>query len=177
MEHVVETRLTLYCLLLLRIPLAHDNHGPQTGEDVHEVEGNRGTQFGVAWLVFLLLLTVISGCKIESANIHWLSEAGAGLLIGVGGGWALRWLVARGEVNHWEQHSIEQVANILQVARFDEQFFFFVLLPPIIFEAGYNMRRRKFFQNIGAICLLAFAPTLSAVVIGPSSGGLGCLPP
>eukprot|EP01048_Picozoa_sp_COSAG05_P017261 COSAG05_NODE_2328_length_3230_cov_2.151070_1_plen_55_part_00 len=53
------------------------------------------------------------------------------------------------------------------MARFDERFFFFVLLPPIIFEAGYNMQRRKFFQNIGAICVYAFVgTTLSASIIG-----------
>jgi NhaP-type Na+/H+ or K+/H+ antiporter len=47
------------------------------------------------------------------------------------------------------------MAEVLHVARFDEQLFFFVLLPPIIFEAGYNMQRRKFFQNLGAICVRA----------------------
>ena len=28
---------------------------------------------------------------------------------------------------------------------FNQEFFFFVLIPPIIYAAGFNMRRRKFF--------------------------------
>jgi hypothetical protein len=27
-------------------------------------------------------------------------------------------------------------------------------------QAGYNMQRRKFFQNIGAICMYLLRPTL-----------------
>lgn len=57
------------------------------------------------------------------------------------------------------------VANAA-VAKFDTDLFFLLLLPPIIFEAGYNMQRRKFFSNLGAICCYAFIGTaVSAVII------------
>mmetsp|Transcript_16242 Transcript_16242/g.32652 ORF Transcript_16242/g.32652 Transcript_16242/m.32652 type:complete len:269 (-) Transcript_16242:536-1342(-) len=42
---------------------------------------------------------------------------------------------------------------------------YYVLLPPIIYEAGFTMRKRNFFANIGAVMLLAIAGTLIAIVV------------
>ena len=39
----------------------------------------------------------------------------------------------------------------VEMLRFNEGIFFDVCLPLIIFASGYNLKRRKFFENIGNI--------------------------
>ncbi len=43
---------------------------------------------------------------------------------------------------------------------FDESLFFYFVLPPIIFAAGYNLKRRRFFSNIGGISLFGVVATI-----------------
>lgn len=44
-----------------------------------------------------------------------------------------------------------------------EMLFMVVLLPPIIFEAGYNLEKESFFKNLGTVMLFAFAGTFIAI--------------
>ena len=43
---------------------------------------------------------------------------------------------------------------------FDENFFFYFCLPPIVFASGYNMKRKKFFENFTNILLFGLFGTL-----------------
>ncbi|KAK0180515.1 hypothetical protein PV327_006145 [Microctonus hyperodae] len=72
----------------------------------------------------------------------------------------------RGEIYH-EGNEINLKAT------FDPEIFFNIILPPIIFHAGYNLKRRYFFRNLGAILMFALiGTTISAFVIGALMYGL-----
>uniref|UniRef100_A0A8C2ARP8 Sodium/hydrogen exchanger n=1 Tax=Cyprinus carpio TaxID=7962 RepID=A0A8C2ARP8_CYPCA len=72
----------------------------------------------------------------------------------------------KGEINLKEIHSVEQ-NDMLRKLTFDPEVFFNILLPPIIFHAGYSLKKRHFFRNLGSIITYAFLGTaISCFVIG-----------
>ena len=56
-------------------------------------------------------------------------------------------------------------SDIQEKATFDSEIFFYIILPPIIFHAGYSMRKKQFFDNFGSILTLALLGTAISTVI------------
>uniref|UniRef100_A0ABD2WHF8 Sodium/hydrogen exchanger n=1 Tax=Trichogramma kaykai TaxID=54128 RepID=A0ABD2WHF8_9HYME len=76
----------------------------------------------------------------------------------------------RGEIT--KNSEIDKKVDLLysyaaKKATFDPEIFFNIILPPIIFHAGYSLKRKYFFRNLGAILMYALVgTTVSSFVIG-----------
>ena len=46
------------------------------------------------------------------------------------------------------------------VVEFNDNLFFYFCLPPLVFASGFNMKRKKFFENIGNILLFGVGGTI-----------------
>jgi len=54
--------------------------------------------------------------------------------------------------------------DIIDSLVFDDDSFFYFCLPPIVFNSGFNMRRKKFFSNLGYVSVFGFIGTIIAFV-------------
>lgn len=117
--------------------------------DIAQVEEKHESD---AITVLFMNLTLI-GCLllayyVKQYRIYYLPESAGAIILGmfIGG-------VAR------------LTTDNLEFFEFSPEVFFFFLLPPIIFEAGYSLKRKDFFQNIGAITLYAMIGTMASTFI------------
>ena len=96
------------------------------------------------FMIFTILICyIVGGAYIEKKKFIIFHETGIAVSIGF-----LISLFAY----FWEKDFIEQFT-------FSNDIFFYVLLPPIIFASGFNMRRKKFFQNLGYVLLYGVVGT------------------
>ncbi|KMT12877.1 hypothetical protein BVRB_4g089680 [Beta vulgaris subsp. vulgaris] len=90
----------------------------------------------IAVFVAVLCFCMVIGHLLEENR--WVNESITAILIGCLTGMIIL-LISKGKNSH--------------IVRFDEELFFIYLLPPIIFNAGFQVKKKQFFQNFLTIML------------------------
>lgn len=101
-------------------------------------------------MLFLLMLSIMGGHFLKKRRHKYLQESGLTTLIGVAAGLILR--------------SLSMEKYMTNLSNHFSRLFMILLLPPIIFESGFNMQKKHFFRNLGTIILYAFLGTFIAIL-------------
>ncbi|KAI9807337.1 MAG: monovalent cation:H+ antiporter, CPA1 (nhx1) [Piccolia ochrophora] len=126
-------------------------------EDPDSDDSNAGQkEIFSSWALFILLMLLIcalfTSYVLQQRKIQAVHETVISIFAGMVVGLIIR---------------LTGIVPIQNAVSFDYQFFFNLLLPPIILASGYELHQSNFFRNIGTILTFAFAGTfISAVVLG-----------
>lgn len=103
-------------------------------------------------LIILLIAAFLFSYVLQSKKIQAVHETVVSIFAGMVVGLIVR---------------LAGATSVRQTISFDYQFFFNLLLPPIILASGFELHQGNFFRNIGTILTFAFAGTfISALVLG-----------
>ncbi|XP_068818670.1 sodium/hydrogen exchanger 6 isoform X2 [Capricornis sumatraensis] len=131
-------------------------------------ESHRQDSANLLIFILLLTLTILTIWLFKHRRARFLHETGLAMIYGLLVGLVLRYGIhVPSDVNNVTLSCEVQSSPTTLLVTFDPEVFFNILLPPIIFYAGYSLKRRHFFRNLGSILAYAFLGTaISCFVIG-----------
>ena len=100
-------------------------------------------------MLSLLMLAVTLGHYLKKSKHKYLQEAGLTVLVGILAGLLF--------------DLFDQEKYLTNLSKHFGNLFMILLLPPIIFESGFNMNKGSFFQNFGTVLAYSFLGTFIAI--------------
>ena len=95
------------------------------------------------------MLAITFGHFLKKSGHKYLQESGLTVIIGMCAGGLLKLLSVEDYMTKLSTH----FGNLFMI----------LLLPPIIFESGYNMNKKPFFKNFGTVLAYSFIGTFIAI--------------
>jgi len=116
-------------------------------EDVSEA--NISTE--ILLMMLLLCISMGGGYFLKKTRIKIINESFFATIVGLIAGAILS--------------ALENDKYINNITNAYVKFFLILLLPPIIFESAYNMKKKEFFKQIGTITIFAFLGTIISIIV------------
>ncbi|KAI6174827.1 Sodium/hydrogen exchanger [Aphelenchoides bicaudatus] len=126
----------------------HSNKVPIIGKHNADHESQKHS-LEIFFILLIIIFAILIVHAILTMKFHYMPESLAIVLLGALIGFTLSY-------SKWDFHEFEA---------FNPNFFFLVLLPPIIFESGYTVNKGHFFSNIVPIFTFAIFGTLITAAI------------
>ncbi|XP_029368024.1 sodium/hydrogen exchanger 6a isoform X6 [Echeneis naucrates] len=131
-------------------------------------ESHRQDSADLLIFILLLTLTILTIWLFKHRRFRFLHETGLAMIYGLLVGVVLRYGIhVPRDISNVTLNCYVNASPATLLVTFDPEVFFNILLPPIIFHAGYSLKRRHFFRNMGSILAYAFLGTvISCFIIG-----------